>query len=145
MVLTKARLLKHDLLRSRKHQDRPTLLCGNHNICEFLCNNLHFSPHPHAPSPFYIFQTCLPLKRAFPPGTKYVFKPFSWGEGLSLVRSLCTPWEALHGKNLATPMCLQGWYQVRFFGLIFGHSWGIGEGPGWHLVWYLSTKARLLI
>ena len=54
------------------------------------------------------------------------FKQFSRGEGLSLVRSQRTPWEALYSK-------LWGWYQVPFLGLIFGHSWSIGEGPMWHL------------
>ena len=29
--------------------------------------------------------------------------------------SLCTPWEALHSKNLAIPTCLRGWYQILTF------------------------------
>ena len=93
---------------------------------------------------FCIFQTCLALKRAFQPGNKYVFKAFSGEKGRSLVRSLCTPWEALLNKNLAIQTCLRGWYQARFFGLIFGHSWGIGEGPGWHLVRYLCETRKAL-
>ena len=96
------------------------------------------------PGFFCIFQTCLALKRAFQPGTKYVFFTFSGGKGRSLVRSLCTPWEALHNKNLRIQTCLRGWYQVRFFGLIFGHSWGNGEGPGWHLVRYLCETRKAL-
>ena len=91
-----------------------------------------------------IFQTCLALKRAFQPGTKYVFIAFSGEKGRSLVRSLCRPWEALLNKNLAIQTCLRGWYQARFFGLIFGHSWGIGEGPGWHLVRYLCETHKAL-
>ena len=62
------------------------------------------------------------------PGT--FLKLFRGGKGLSLARSLCTPWEALRNKNPRRQTCLWGWYQVRFFGLIFGHSWGNGEGPG---------------
>ena len=52
------------------------------------------------------------LKHAFPPGTKYVCKQSSRGEGLSLARSLCTPRQALHSKNLAIPTCRRGWYQA---------------------------------
>ena len=91
-----------------------------------------------------IFQTCLALKRAFQPCTSYVFLIFSGGKGLSLVRSLCTPWEALRNKNLRIQTCLRGWYQVRFFGFIFGHSWSNGEGPGWHLVRYLCETRKAL-
>ena len=40
-----------------------------------------------APQSFCIFQTCLALKRAFQPGTRYDFKTFSRGKGLSLVPS----------------------------------------------------------
>ena len=71
-------------------------------------------------------------------------KQFSRGEGLSLARSLCIPWEAPHNENLAIPTCLWGWYQVRFFGIHFGHSSGIGEGPGWHLVRYLCETRKAL-
>ena len=74
------------------------------------------------------------------------FIPFSKGEGPSLVQPLCTPWEALHSKNLAMPTCLRGSYQVRFFGLISGHSWGIGGGtrvvPG--MVPLRNLKGRAL-
>ena len=69
-------------------------------------------------------------------------KPCRGEMGLSLVRSLCTPWDALRNKNLRIQTCLRGWYQVRFFGLIFGHSWGNGEGPGWHLARYLPCVSK---
>ena len=72
------------------------------------------------------------------------FKAFPGAKGLSLVRSLCTPCEALRNKNLRIQTCLRGWYQVRFLGLIFGHSWGNGEGPGWHLVPYLCETRKAL-
>ena len=91
-----------------------------------------------------IFQTCLALKRAFQPVTRKVVKHFRGGKVLSLVRSLCTPWEALRNKNLALQTRLQGWYQVRFSGLIFGHSWGMWEGPGWHLVRYRCETRKAL-
>ena len=78
------------------------------------------------------------------PCNLYVFKVFSGGKGLSLALSLCTLWEALRNKNLTIQTRLRGWYQARFFGLIFGHSWGIGQGPGWHLVRCLCETRKAL-
>ena len=37
-----------------------------------------------------------------------------------------------------------GLCQVRFFGLTFGHSWGVGEGQAWHLVRYLCELRKAL-
>ena len=68
-------------------------------------------------------------------------KHFRGGKGLSLVRSLCKPWEALRNKKLAIQTCLRGWYQIRFFGFIFGHSWGIGGGRDQGGTWY-GTSAK---
>ena len=53
-----------------------------------------------------------------------MFFVFSGLRGFWALWSLCAPWEALRNKNLAIQTRLRGWYQVRFFGLIFGHSWG---------------------
>ena len=95
---------------------------------------VHFGPK------ICIFQTCLALKRAFQPCTKYVFKAFPGGKGLSLVRSLCTPWEALRNKNHRIQTCLRGWYEVCFFGLIFWAFLG-QEVPHQGGTWY-GTSAK---
>ena len=120
-----------------KETSKKHILSGQHSVKMGLRST-------SKPPNFCIFQTCLALKRAFQPGTRYVFSAFSGGKGLSLVRSLCTPWEALRNKDFTIQMCLRGWYQVRFFGLIFGHSWGIGGRPGWHLVRYLCETRKAL-
>ena len=113
-------------------------------ICAALTCQVQARMRPQGLNDSTRIATSLALKRAFQPGTKYVFKAFSGGKGLSLVRSLCTPWEALRNKNLRIQTCLRGWYQVRFFGLIFGHSWGSVEGPGLHLVRYLCETRKAL-
>ena len=64
-------------------------------------------------------------------------KTFAGRKALSLVRSLCTPWEARRNKNFAIQTCLWGWYPVRFFGLIFGHFWGKRHRTRVALVRYL--------
>ena len=81
---------------------------------------------------FWIFQTCLPLKRAFPPGTKHVLKTnFEGREGLSLAWSLCTLWEALHIKNLVIPTCLRGCWTS--FWAFLGHRGGTRVARGTHV------------
>ena len=60
------------------------------------------------------------------------------------------PWygpSARPGRHFATEPYVGLRYKrafVRFFGLIFGHSWGIGKGPGWHLVWHLCETRKAL-
>ena len=38
--------------------------------------------------------------------------------------------ELLILKRALAQTCLRAWYQVRFFGNIFGHSWGLVYGEG---------------
>ena len=54
-------------------------------------------------------------------------KSFSGDKGVSLVRSLCTRWEALLNKNLAIQTCLRGCYQVRILG-----ASGRDQGGTWY-------------
>ena len=61
-------------------------------------------------------------------------KHFQGAKGLSLVRSLCTPWEALRNKNLAIQTCLRGLVPGTllwiYFWAFLGHRGGTRVAPG---------------
>ena len=92
-----------------------------------------------------IFQTCLALKRAFQPGTKYVFKSISEGKGACPWHGPSAP-PARHFaiRTLGYKRAFGAGTRYASLGLFFGHSWGNGEGPGWHLVRYLCETRKAL-
>ena len=75
-------------------------------------------------------------KRAFGPGTKYVFLEIflgilgalCTGKGAPLVRYLCTTWESLH--MFFTKRCPSGGTEYVSFELFLGILRGLGEGRG---------------
>ena len=58
------------------------------------------------------------------------------------------PLHSLRGTSQPEQPCdtnePSGLVPARFFGLVFGHSWGTGEGPGWHPVRYLCETRKAL-
>ena len=114
--------------------------CFKHHSSDFLFvifNGFYIRNILHVPN-VPCAQTCLPT------WYQSMFLVFPGRKGLSLVRSLCTLWEALRNKVLAIQTCLWGSYQVRFFGLIFGILGTSGRGEWRRLVRYLCETRRAL-
>ena len=67
-------------------------------------------------------------------GPSTLFSIFG-GKGLSLARSLCTPWEVLRNKNRKIQMCLRGSFRGTlpwtFGGVFLGHR-GREKGGAWY-------------